>query len=56
MILQPGAIDWEMLLQIDSDDNAKMMWGDVGRIFYWIPRNDLRARNFEATWMILQCG
>jgi uncharacterized protein YwqG len=54
--VKAGATDWELLLQIDSDDDAKMMWGDVGRIYYWIPCEELRQRNFEATWMILQCG
>jgi uncharacterized protein YwqG len=28
--LEPGANDWTLLLQIDSDDNAKMMWGTLG--------------------------
>ena len=55
-ILKAGATDWELLLQIDSDDNARMMWGDVGRIYYWIRREDLKERNFGASWMILQCG
>lgn len=54
-ILRPGAIDWDLLLQIDSDGNANMMWGDVGRIYFWIPRKALLARNFDASWMILQC-
>jgi len=28
--LEPGADDWTLLIQIDSDDKAKMMWGDGG--------------------------
>jgi uncharacterized protein YwqG len=55
-ILKPGAIEWELLLQIASDENAKMMWGDVGSIYFWIQRKDLLNKNFEATWLILQCG
>ncbi|MFZ1042369.1 MAG: YwqG family protein [Anaerolineales bacterium] len=54
--LSAGAKDWELLLQIDSDDNAKMMWGDVGCIYYWIQREDLQLRNFDSAWMVLQCG
>jgi uncharacterized protein YwqG len=54
--VEAGATDWELLLQIDSDDDAKMMWGDIGRLYYLIPREELQRRNFDATWMILQCG
>ena len=53
--LKGGALDWELLLQIDSDPNASMMWGDCGEIYYWIPRKELQERNFDAAWMILQC-
>ena len=53
--LEAGATDWRLLLQIDSDDNADMMWGDVGRIYYWIRQEDLQIRDFDSTWMILQC-
>jgi hypothetical protein len=31
-----------LLLQVDSDDDAGMMWGD-GRIYYWIRRENLIA-------------
>ena len=58
--LQAGAQDWILLLQIDSDDNRQegpgWMWGDVGRLYFWIRKQDLRARNFDAVWMFLQCG
>jgi uncharacterized protein YwqG len=33
---EPGADDWTILLQIDLDDNAKMMWGDGGMLYVWI--------------------
>jgi uncharacterized protein YwqG len=54
--LTPGATDWRLLLQIDSDDNAGMMWGDCGRLYSWIREEDLRAKAFEKCWMILQCS
>jgi len=52
----PGAIDWRLLLQVDSDDDAGMMWGDCGKIYFWIKDDDLRAHNFDKTWLILQCS
>jgi uncharacterized protein YwqG len=54
--LRPGAADWRLLLQIDSDDPAGMMWGDVGRIYYWMHTEDLAARRFDQAWLILQCS
>jgi uncharacterized protein YwqG len=53
--LRAGAADWRLLLQVDSDDAAGMMWGDVGRIYYWIRAQDLAARRFDQAWLILQC-
>jgi uncharacterized protein YwqG len=53
--LEPGAIDWTLLLQVDSDDNAGMMWGDLGRLYFWVRRQDLASRNFDKVWTILQC-
>jgi uncharacterized protein YwqG len=53
--LEPGSVDWRLLLQIDSDDNAQMMWGDVGRLYYWTRKQDLAARRFRDSWLILQC-
>jgi len=53
--LEPGANDWTLLLQVDSDDNTKMMWGDGGMLYVWIRRQDLASRNFDKAWTILQC-
>ncbi len=53
--LRAGERDWCLLLQIDSDEKASMMWGDVGRIYYWIQRNDLAEKNFNNSWFDLQC-
>jgi uncharacterized protein YwqG len=54
--LQAGASEWRMLLQVDSDARAEMMWGDCGRLYFWIRQADLEQRNFDDVWMILQCG
>lgn len=48
-------MDWELLLRVDSDENANMMWGDVGRLYYLIRRQDLELRAFEKAWLIFQC-
>lgn len=53
--LLEDAAQWKLLLQIDSDDNTGMMWGDGGRLYYWIRESDLAALKFENTWLILQC-
>jgi len=54
--LQSGAADWRLLLQIDSDDLAGMMWGDVGMIYYWITADSLLQRRWNEVRLILQCG
>jgi len=54
--LEPGAADWRLLFQVDSQDEAGMMWGDLGRLYYWIRHEDLIAGHWDCTWLILQCG
>jgi uncharacterized protein YwqG len=54
--LAEGADDWRLLLQVDSDEGAKMMWGDVGMLYYWIRRQDLAEGAFDRVWMVLQCS
>lgn len=53
--LKDNAKDWVLLLQVDSDEAGGWMWGDSGMIYYWIRRDDLCARRFDRTWLILQC-
>ena len=53
--LSGGAMDWRLLLQLGSEDKAKMMWGDGGRLYFWIREDDLRAARFDTVWMIAQC-
>lgn len=43
-------------MQIDSDDEADMMWGDVGRLYYWLTADALARRDWASSWMILQCS
>lgn len=53
--LKAGAMDWQLLLQVDSEESAGMMWGSVGRLYYWIRHQDLKACNFDNVWLVLQC-
>lgn len=55
--LENGAKDWILLLQIDSEEEKTgMMWGDVGRLYFWIKRDDLKNKDFNKSWMISQCS
>jgi hypothetical protein len=54
--LAPATAEWRLLLQLASDDDAGMMWGDVGILYFWIRERDLAARDFSRVWMIMQCG
>lgn len=53
--LEPGAKDWRLLFQLDSDEDAGIMWGDCGMLYFWIREEDARALNFSNTWLVLQC-
>ncbi len=53
--LRVGAKDWKLLLQLDSDNDAGLSWGDAGRLYFWIRETDLSARRFDRCWAILQC-
>lgn len=53
--LEHDASQWRLLFQCDSDDNVGWMWGDVGRLYFWIAESDIESRRFENVWMILQC-
>lgn len=47
---------WNLLFQIDSnEEEAGMVWGDCGRLYFWIKEEDLREKRFENAWLILEC-
>lgn len=48
--------DWMMLFQIDSDEELGTEWGDVGRVYFWIRRQDLARADFGRVWAVMQCG
>ena len=49
------ASEWRLLMQFDTDDRAKMMWCDSGRMYFWIHKDDLSKKTFDKVWMVLQC-
>ena len=52
--LQPEG-DWRLVLQVDSDDELGMMWGDLGRLYLWARTEDLAAGRFDRFRLRLQC-
>ena len=54
--LEKTCEDWQLLLQLDSDDSANLMWGDMGMLYFSVRKSDLTDRDFSRAWMTLQCG
>ncbi|HTJ70585.1 MAG TPA: YwqG family protein [Actinospica sp.] len=44
-----------LLIQIDTDARTQMGWGDEGRLYWLISREDLAAGRFERTTFTWQC-
>lgn len=50
-----GAREWVHVLQVGSAEGAGLMWGDMGCLYFWMRKDDIAERRFDAAWMILQC-
>ncbi|GAA2593316.1 YwqG family protein [Actinomadura fulvescens] len=46
---------WELLAQFASDDDADMMWGDAGCLYWLTTAEDLAARRFDQARFTWQC-
>ena len=46
-----------LLFQLDTvaSGDFELMFGDCGRIYFYIRREDLLARQFDRAWLVLQC-
>jgi uncharacterized protein YwqG len=54
--LMETANQWRLILQIDSDDLTTFDWGSWGKLYFAIKDEDLTAKAFERTWLVLQCS
>ena len=52
--LSKDANEWQLLLQIDTDEDIGMRWGDAGMIYYWLKASDLQKCDFDDSWLVLQ--
>ena len=52
--IEEGADDWKLLFQFDSDDELGSMWGDAGRLYFWVQASKSINGNFEDCWVFLQ--
>jgi hypothetical protein len=43
--------DWQQLFLVDSEGSAKIEWGDFGKLYFLIRKDDLQRRAFEESWM-----
>lgn len=52
-----AAGDWILLFQVDtiSDSDFELMFGDCGRLYYYIRKEDLKEKKFENGWLVSQC-
>ena len=56
--IQNSAKDWLLLLQLTTltKDDWELMWGDCGKLYFYIRKQDLAEKRFENAWFSLQCG
>jgi uncharacterized protein YwqG len=47
--------DWRVVLQIDSDDDLGLMWGDVGTIYWAARRADIARGEWSGAMFNFQC-
>jgi uncharacterized protein YwqG len=46
--------EWVLLLQVDSDSNANMFWGDYGTLYFCILKEDLQQNRFNKVIVVSQ--
>ena len=55
--IRSASKDWILLFQMDTVETSdyELMFGDSGHIYFWIKKEDLKNKNFDNIWLILQC-
>lgn len=55
--IEENANEWTLLFQLDTVEHEgfELMFGDGGRIYFYIRKDDLKAKRFDRVWLILQC-
>ncbi|MEU8686331.1 YwqG family protein [Streptomyces sp. NPDC048611] len=54
--IEEEALRWVLLAQFDTDDDADMMWGDCGALYWLIRPEDLARRRFDRAMFTWQCS
>ncbi|WP_344510140.1 DUF1963 domain-containing protein [Dactylosporangium maewongense] len=55
--LQADAAGWRLLWQVDTDLHGlgiEWMWGDMGKLYFWIRSEDLAIGCFDRVWVLVQ--
>lgn len=52
--IKQSQYQWKLLFQLDSESESQMMWGDAGKLYFWIKEEDMKLHQYDKTWMILQ--
>ena len=54
LLLQEDLHDWVLLAQFDSDEERGWMWGDAGRLYFWVKASQAQQGRFDKAWVVLQ--
>lgn len=57
-LIEENSKEWILLCQMSGvqNDDYELMFGDCGSIYFYIKKSDLKNRNFQNVWTILQCS
>lgn len=53
--VQKEAGDWKLLLQVSSDRDLGLMWGDAGNLYWLIKAEDLAELRLDRAYFTWQC-